>query len=92
MPNAFGKTIDFFIFDYMSRQEIIERTISIIRQLPEDKAEEISDFADFVLKKHEEYLLRIGLQTLASESKAFDFLEKEDDIYTVSDLKEVYHD
>jgi hypothetical protein len=38
----------------MSRQEIIERTISIISQIPDDKAEEISDFADFILKRYEE--------------------------------------
>jgi hypothetical protein len=32
----------------MTRQIIIERTLKAINQLPEDKAEEISDFADFV--------------------------------------------
>lgn len=35
----------------MTRQAIIERTIKAINQLPEDKEEEISDFADFVIKK-----------------------------------------
>jgi len=76
----------------MSRQEIIERTISIIRQLPEEKAEEISDFADFVLKRYEEQIMTAGIQKLATDRKAFDFLHKDDDIYSVSDLKEVYHD
>jgi len=33
----------------MTRQAIIERTIQASNQLPEDKAEEISDFADFVI-------------------------------------------
>ena len=38
----------------MTRKIIIERTLKVINQLPEDKAEEISDFADFVFKRYEE--------------------------------------
>jgi hypothetical protein len=63
--------------------------IRIISQLPNEKAEEISDFADFVLKRYEEQLLTSGIQQLVADSRAFDFLDKEEDIYTVSDLKEV---
>jgi hypothetical protein len=75
----------------MTRQIIIERTLKAINQLPEDKAEEISDFADFVFKRYEEHELRNGIQKLASESKAFDFLNNEEEIYSISDLKEVYN-
>jgi hypothetical protein len=35
----------------MTKQKIIDKTLEAINQLPTDKAEEISDFADFVLKK-----------------------------------------
>ena len=38
----------------MTRQAIIERTLKAISQLPEGKAEEISDFADFVIKRFEQ--------------------------------------
>lgn len=75
----------------MTRQIIIERTLKAINQLPEDKAEEISDFADFVFKRYEEQELTNGIQKLVSESKAFDFLNVEDDIYSIEDLKEVYN-
>jgi len=75
----------------MTKQFIIERTLKAINQLPEDKAEEISDFADFVFKKYEEQELRKGIQKMTSESKAFDFLESEEELYTVSDLKVVYN-
>ncbi|MFY8024345.1 MAG: hypothetical protein ACOVNO_03300 [Sediminibacterium sp.] len=75
----------------MTKQIIIERTLKAINQLPDDKAEEISDFADFVFKKYEEQELSKGIQKLASESKAFDFLETEEELYTVSDLKVVYN-
>ena len=63
--------------------------IRIISQLPDEKAEKISDFADFVLKRYEEQLLTSGIQQLVADRRAFEFLDKEEDIYTVSDLKEV---
>jgi hypothetical protein len=75
----------------MNKQLIIERTLKVINQLPEDKAEEISDFADFVFKKYEEQELSKGIQKLASESNTFNFLETEEELYTVSDLKVVYN-
>lgn len=75
----------------MTKQIIIERTLKAINQLPEDKAEEISDFADFVFKKYEEQELSKGIQKLVSESQSFDFLQTEEELYSVSDLKVVYN-
>jgi len=75
----------------MTRQIIIERTLKAINQLPEDKAVEISDFADFVFKRYEEYELTKGIQKMVSESQTFDFLNTEEDIYSLADLKEVYN-
>ena len=75
----------------MTRQAIIERTIKAINQLPEEKAEEISDFADFVSKRYEEHLLTEGIQHLTTDSKAFAFLYDEEDLYSLDDLKEVYN-
>ena len=75
----------------MTKQIIIERTLKIINQLPEDKALEISDFADFIFKRFEEQELTKGIQKLVSESQAFDFLKNEDEIYSLADLKEVYN-
>ena len=75
----------------ISKQAIIDRTIKAINLLPADKAEEISDFADFVSKRYEEQLLAQGIQQLAAGSNTFDFLNAEEDLYTDSDLKEVYN-
>lgn len=75
----------------MTKQLIIERTLKVINQLPEDKAQEISDFADFVFKRYEEQELTNGIQKLASESHVFEFLHNEDDLYSIADLKEVYN-
>jgi len=75
----------------MTRQAIIERTLKAINQLPEDKAEKISDFADFMLKQYEEQQISKGAQQLSASSIAFDFLEQEEDLYSEKDLKQTYN-
>lgn len=75
----------------MTKQTIIERTIHAINQLPLNKAEEIADFVDFIIKRYEEQQLTQGIQQLAAEGQTFDFLNEEEDLYSVSDLKEVYN-
>ena len=73
----------------MTKQLIIEKTVKAINQLPEDKAEEISDFADFIAKRYEDHRLIQGIQQLTSNSETFDFLNDEEDLYTEADLKEL---
>ena len=75
----------------MTRQAIIEKTVKAINQLPADKAQEISDFAEFVIKRYEEYLLNRGMQQLTSQSQAFDFLDEDEELYSRADLKEIYN-
>ena len=75
----------------MTRRTIIERTVRAINLLPEEKAEEISHFAEFVMKKFEEHQISNGIHKIASTSSSFEFLEQEEDIYTESDFKEVYN-
>lgn len=71
----------------LNKQAIIDRTLKAIHLLPVDKAEEISDFADFVSRRYEEQLLAQGIQQLAASSQAFQFLNNEEDLYTEADLK-----
>ena len=75
----------------MTKQLIIEKTIKAINQLPNDKAEEISDFADFLFKKYEEEELAKGLQSLVSDSDTFSFLREDEEIYSFKDLKQVFN-
>ncbi len=91
--------LDEIVFEYlnskifaMTRQLIIERTLKAINQLPEDKAEEIADFADFISKRCEDQRLAEGIQQLISESQTFVFLENEANLYSEEDLKELYKD
>jgi len=75
----------------MAKQIIIELTMKAINELPQEKAEEILDFADFIFKRHEENELINGIKNMAAKSAAFDFLNNEEDIYSTADLKEVYN-
>lgn len=75
----------------MTRQAIIEQTIKTMNELPEDKAQAISDFADFISKRYEEYLLSEGIQKLITGASTFDFLNREEDLYSLADVKEVYN-
>ena len=75
----------------MTRRLIIERTVNAINQLPEEKAVEISDFAEFIIKRFEEQRLTEGIQNLITTSQSFSFLAEEEEIYTIADLKEVYN-
>jgi hypothetical protein len=76
----------------MTRKAIIERTVQVINQLPQEKASEISDFADFLIKKYEDQLITENIQNLVTESKSFSFLYDEDELYSLSDLKEKYNE
>lgn len=74
----------------MDRQALIENTIRKIEQLPDIKIIEVDDFAEFLLSKIDDKIIVEGIQKLASDSKAFEFLKDEEDLYTVNDIKEKY--
>ena len=73
----------------MTKQSIIDRTVKIINQLPEAKAVEISDFADFVINRYEEQSLSEDIQNIIAGSQSFDFLREEEEIYTLKDIKQI---
>ncbi|MBS3770989.1 MAG: hypothetical protein V5A47_09320 [Bacteroidales bacterium] len=74
----------------MNRDTLIKKTLKNLSKLPQDKVREISDFADFIMKRHEEETLQKGIEKLVSHSKSFDFLNEEEDLYSLDDLKEKY--
>ena len=74
----------------MTREAIIQKTIKALNILPAEKAEEVADFADYVLKKQEENTLQNGIEKLIEQSQAFQFLNDEEDLYTAEDIKEKY--
>ena len=74
----------------MTKEAIIEKTVRTLNILPSEKAEEIADFADFILKKHEEDILQKGIYKLTEDSGAFNFLKEEEVLYSVNDVKKKY--
>lgn len=74
----------------MTKKELIHKTTKTLSKLPQEKIREVDDFASFILKKHEEESIRRVVQQLSEKSGAFDFLEEEEVLYTIDDLKERY--
>jgi len=74
----------------MTREAIIQKTVKTLSKLPAGKVGEVADFADFVLKQHEEHILQNGIEKLVEQSKVFQFLNDEEDLYTEDDIKEKY--
>ena len=74
----------------MERVSFIEKTIKIINQLPENKVEEVSDFAAFILKKYEESLLQDNITELTEQSKSYDFLREDEVVYSIADVRLKY--
>ena len=77
-------------FQIMDRKILLEKLTRKINLLPDSKIQEINDFTDFLLRKIDDNITVEGIQKLISDSRAFDFLKEDDDLYTVNDLKEKY--
>ncbi len=75
----------------MSKQELIDKTVAALQQLPADKVAEVSDFTDFILQRNEDKQLTEGIQQLSSKSKSYQFLKEEEDLYTLNDVKAPYN-
>jgi len=74
----------------MDRQVLIDNAVNKISQLPDTKIQEITDFAEFLLSKIDDRIISENIQKLSSDSKSFEYLKDEDDLYDVNDLKERY--
>ena len=71
----------------MKKQLIIEHILEVINRLPEYKAKQISDFADFVFERHKKHEVPDVIAILATASKSFEFLNYDEEIYSINDLR-----
>ncbi|NPA37791.1 MAG: hypothetical protein GXO47_13180 [Chlorobi bacterium] len=75
----------------MDKQKLIETVVEKIKQLPENKLKEIEDYLDLLIEKYQDdMLIQKGIEDIVQNSKTYEFLKEEDNIYTVNDLKEKY--
>jgi uncharacterized membrane protein len=58
----------------MSKKELIKQTINQLEKLPTEKIEEVYDYAEFI--------------AFNINSKSFAFLNEEENLYGIEDLKE----
>ena len=72
----------------MDRGILLNRTTSNITLLPDWRLKEVSDYIDFLLNSYGDKEITDGIMKLASESKSFDFLVNEEEIYDESDIIE----
>jgi hypothetical protein len=75
----------------MSKKEFIEKTIETLQKLPAEKVAEVSEFADSILKQNEDKQIVEGIAKLSAQSKSYDFLNEEENLYTLNDVKEPYN-
>lgn len=75
----------------MSKQELIEKTIAALQKLPADKVAEVSDFTEFILQRNGDKEIVSGIERLSAHSKSYQFLEEEEDLYTLNDVKAPYN-
>lgn len=74
----------------MNREQLLDETIQKLNKLPSEKIQEINHFAEFLLSKIDDKIIVEGIAEMAVKSKAFDFLNDEEDNYLVSDISENY--
>lgn len=74
----------------MTRKVLINQTVKNIKDLPDRKLQEVSDYVEFLLHNMDNSELNEEIARAASTSKSFQFLEDEEDLYSEKDLKEVY--
>ncbi|MDR9399434.1 DUF2281 domain-containing protein [Salibacter sp.] len=74
----------------MTKELLIKQTLKTLKKLPESRIKEVSDFAEFILKKNDEEVIQKGIEKMVSESDSFYFLNDEEDLYDEDDLKEKY--
>ncbi len=74
----------------MNRNQLIKDTLEKIERLPDFEIEEVNDFAGFLLSRLDDKILVEGIQKLSSDSKTFEYLNNEENLYSVNDIKEKY--
>jgi hypothetical protein len=72
----------------MKKKEMLKDTIDKLRLLDETNLQEANDFVEFLLHKVSDEELSQEIQKQAQEGKSFKFLNEEEELYSIEDLKE----
>lgn len=69
---------------------VLAQAVKTLERLSDRRLREAQDFVEFLLKKQEEEDIQEGIQYLLDRGESMAFLEEEEEIYSVEDLKERY--
>ena len=72
----------------MKREKVLKDTIDKLKQLDEVNLREAKDFVEFLLQKVSDRELTDEIKKQAAKGKSFDFLNDEEELYSIEDLKE----
>ena len=75
----------------MTKEVMLKNTLTAISRLPKNKLSEVAQFVELVARSEEEVNLQKGIEKLSLEGGALDFLNEEEDLYSLADLKVKYH-
>lgn len=67
--------------------ELIQIIANKSRKLDKNNLAKVLDFVDFLANENEENDLGEGISRLGEKSKAFEFLVREPDIYSIKDVQ-----
>ncbi|HEX6982259.1 MAG TPA: hypothetical protein VF181_05820 [Balneolaceae bacterium] len=74
----------------MTREKVLKETINQLQELSKSELKEVSDFVSFLKSKLQDRELTYSIQRQAEQGNSFSFLEDEEELYSVDDLKERY--
>jgi hypothetical protein len=70
-----------------SKKILIGKTLEVLDRLPEHKAKEVALFAETLLHDWEETLMQKGFAQSLTETRSFDLMPHEEDIYATANLR-----
>ena len=74
----------------MDKTELIKDTSDKLQKLPVEKVQEVNHNIEILLSSVDDQILTDGIADLNATSKAYDFLNDEEDLYTLNDIIEKY--
>ena len=72
----------------MDKELLIKRSLKSLQSLPAKRINEVIAFIEFISEKYkDEIILQKGIQNIVEKSASFSFLNDEEDLYSIEDLK-----
>ena len=71
----------------MSKDFLLKKAANYLDNFSEDTLQEVINFEEYLLYKQEEIDINEGIKRLNMQSESLKFLNEEEDLYTLEDVK-----